>query len=182
MKPSPYFTDRFRYFFKRFSKQESLFRWFLKQAGEESGAFSFPEALKGNPKTLVFLHRDMEKAAPFMHQMPDAFFKNAFLVAHESMHSLVSAKRAKAVYYSDLECRYDEPVFLEIQQKIKEFAPTVVLYLGDAFLPRLYLAKTSGAGCRIGFCAENCYPFLNLSLQPNASSEAALITQYYGVK
>lgn len=182
MKPSPYFTNRFRYFFKRFSSQDSLFRWFLKQAGEDSGAFNFPEALKGNPKTLLFLHRDMERAAPFMRQMPQAFFNNTLLVAHESLQALVSAKRAHALYFSDLECRYEEPVFIEMEQKIKEFAPSVVIYLGEAFLPRLYLAKASGASCRIGFCTEKCYPFLNLSLQPSASSEASLIAQYYGVK
>ncbi|SHH64199.1 hypothetical protein SAMN05720766_11744 [Fibrobacter sp. UWH9] len=182
MKPSPYFTNRFRYFFKRFSSQDSLFRWFLKKAGEDSGAFNFPEALKNNPKTLVFLHRDMERVAPFMHQMPQAFFKNVLLVAHESLHALVSAKRAQAIYFSDLECRFEEPVFMEMEQKIKEFAPSVVIYLGDAFLPRLYLAKVSGADCRIGFCSEKVYPFLNLSLQPSTSSEAALIAQYYGVK
>jgi len=182
LKPSPYFTNRFRYFFKRFSSQKSLFNWFLKKAGEESGEFDFPEALKGCPKTVVFLHRDMERAAPFMHQMPQAFFKNSLLVAHDSMHSLVAAKRALAVYYSDLECRYEEPIFMEIEQKIKAFAPTVAIYLGDAFLPRLYLAKMSGASCRIGVCTEQCYPFLNLSLQPNGSTEAALIAKYYGIK
>ena len=114
--------------------------------------------------------------------MPDAFFKNALLLAHESMHALVSAKRAKAIYYSDLECRYGEQVFEEMEQKIKDYAPQVVIYLGNSFLPRLYLAKISGAPCRIGFCSENNYPFLNLSLHPDKSSEAALLSQYYGIK
>ncbi len=182
MKPSPYFTDRFRYFFKRFSSAESLFKWFVKHAGEESGAFSFPEALKDNPKTLVFLPRDMEHSAAFMHAMPQTFFQNALLFAHESLHALVSAKRAHAIYYSDLECRYGEKVFGELEQKVKDYAPQVVIYLGDSFLPRLYLAKVSGAPCRIGFCSETNYPFLNLSLHPDKSSEAALIAQYYGIK
>lgn len=182
MKPSPYFKDCFRYFFKRFSGKESLFRWFLQKAGEDSGAFDFPAALKGNPKTLLFLARDMEQSAAFMHAMPDAFFNNALLCAHESLQAVVSAKRAKALYYSDLECRYDEPAFIELEQKIKDFAPQVCIYLGEAFLPRLYLAKVSGAPCRIGFVSENCYPFLNLSLHPDKSSEAALIREYYGVQ
>lgn len=182
MKPSPYFKDCFRYFFKRFSSKESLFRWFLKQAGEDSGAFDFPAALKGNPKTLVMLPRDMERAASFLHGMPDAFFKNALLCAHESLHALVSAKRAQAIYYSDLECRYGEVMFDELLQKIKDYAPQVCIYLGEAFLPRLYLAKASGASCRLGFANENCYPFLNVSLRPDKSSEAALIGQCYGLK
>jgi len=182
LKPSPYFTNRLRYFFKRFSSQKSLFNWFLKKAGEDSGEFDFPEALKDMPKTVVFLYRDMERAAPFMKQMPQSFFKNVLLVAHDSLHALVAAKRAQAIYFSDLECRYDEPVFQELEQKIKDFGPTVAIYLGEAFLPRLYLAKVSGASCRIGICTEQCYPFLNLSLQPSASSEASLIAQYYGVK
>lgn len=182
MKPSPYFNDRFRYFFKRFYGKERLFRWFLAQAGEESGAFNFPAALKGNPKTLIFLHRDMERAAPFMHGMPESFFKNALLCAHDSLQALISAKRAHAVYYSDLECRYGTAEFQLMEEKIKAFAPQVIIYLGEAFLPRLYLAKISGASCRIGFGTEQCYPFLNLSLQPSASSEAALISEYYGVR
>lgn len=123
----------------------------------------------------------MERAAAFMHAMPDSFFKNVLLCAHESLHAIVSAKRATAVYYSDLECRYGETAFSELEQKFKEFAPQVCIYLGDAFLPRLYLAKVSGAGLRIGFVSENCYPFLNVSLHPDKSSEAALISQYYGV-
>lgn len=182
MKPSLYFTDRFKYFFKRFSKEESLFKWFAERAGGESGAFSFPDALKGNPKTLVILPRDMEHTARFLHSMPDSFFNGCLLLAHESLQALVSSKRAKGIYFSDLECRYDEPVFLEIEQKIKDYAPQVVIYLGEAFLPRLYLAKVSGAPCRIGFCTEACYPFLNMSLRPDKSSEAALLCQYYGVK
>ena len=182
MKPSPYFTDRFKYFFKRFSKEESLFKWFAEKAGDDSAPFNFPEALKGNPKTLVILPREMEHVATFTHAMPDAFFKNALLLAHESMHALVSAKRAQAIYYSDLECRYGEQVFEEMEQKIKDYAPQVVIYLGNSFLPRLYLAKVSGAPCRIGFCSENKYPFLNLSLHPDKSSEAALLSQYYGIK
>ncbi|MBR5411514.1 MAG: hypothetical protein IK114_00505 [Fibrobacter sp.] len=182
MKPSPYFKDCFKYFFKRFKSKESLFKWFLNQAGEDSGVFDFPASLKGYPKTLVFLDRNLEKAAVFMRAMPDVFFKNAFVCAHESQQVLVSARRAKAVYYSDLECRYGESVFEEIECKCKEFAPKVCIYLGQAFLPTLYLAKVSGAGCRIGFSDENCFPFLNVCLHPTQSSEAALISQYYGVK
>ena len=124
----------------------------------------------------------MEGASAFMHAMPQAFFQNVLLCAHESLHAIVSAKRAQAIYYSDLECRYGEAVFEEIEQKIREFAPQVVLYMGEPFLTRLYLAKVSGAPCRIGFVSEECYPFLNVSLHPDKSSEAALIADYYGVK
>lgn len=124
----------------------------------------------------------MERSSAFMHGMPQAFFQNALLVAHESLQALIAAKRAKSIYFSDLECRYGEAVFHEIEGKIKDYAPQVTIYLGDEFLPRLYLAKVSGAPCRIGFCSENCYPFLNLSLHPDQSSEAALIAKYYGVK
>ena len=118
MKPSLYFKDCFRYFFKRFCRKESLFRWCLNQAGEDTGAFDFPAALKGNPKTLVFLPRDMEHSASFMHAMPDSFFKNTLLCAHESLHAIVSAKRAQVLYYSDLECRYGEPVFEEMERGV----------------------------------------------------------------
>lgn len=181
MKPSPYFADQFRFFFKRFSGNESLFKWFLKEAGEDSQPFDFPGALKNNPKTLVFLPRDMESAAGFLHKMPNTWFANVLCIAHESLHALISAKRAHAIYFSDTECRFGERVFEELEQKIHEFSPTVCIYLGQPFLPRLYLAKKSGARCRIGFKSEAFYPFLNLSLTPEQSSEAELICKYYGV-
>lgn len=181
MKPSPYFADQFRFFFKRFSSRDSLFKWFLKMAGNDSQAFSFPDVLKNHPKTLVFLPRDMESSAGFLHKMPQAWFENVQFVAHESLHALISAKRAHAIYYSDTECRFGERVFEEILQKIRDYAPAVCIYLGPEFLPRLYLAKRSGAACRIGFNCESLYPFLNLSLHPEQSSEAELIARYYGV-
>ena len=182
MKPSPYFASRLRYFFKRFYSPEKLYRWFLKQAGEESGEFDFPASLQGNPKTLIFLAHDLDKSAAFMHAMPESFFKNVLICAHESQQVLISAKHAKAIYYSDLECRFGEAAFEELQYQIKDFGPTVCIYLGEVFWPTLYLAKTSNANCRIGFTEEHCFPFLNVCLRPNKMSEAALISQYYGVK
>ena len=181
LKPSPYFADQFRFFFKRFSSKESLFKWFLKMAGEDSAAFDFPNTLRNDPKTLVILPRDMESAAGFLHKMPNSWFANVLCVAHESLHALISAKRAHAIYFSDTECRFGERVFGELEQKINEFAPSVCIYLGQPFLPRLYLAKRSGASCRIGFNCEKFYPFLNLSLHPEQLSEAELVAQYYGV-
>lgn len=181
MKQSPYFADQFRFFFKRFSSSESLFKWFLKKAGEDSQAFDFPGALRNNPKTLVFLPRDMESAAGFLHKMPNTWFNNVKCIAHESLHALISAKRAHAIYFSDAECRFGERVFGELEAQIQEFAPTVCIYLGQPFLPRLYLAKKSGAGLRIGFNCEAYYPFLNMSLHPEQLSEAELIGGYYGV-
>ena len=180
MKPSPYFADQFKYFFKRFASNQKLTRWFLDQAGEYSGVFNFPAVLKDHPRTMVFLPRDVENASTFMHSMPQAWFQDVLICAHESLHTLISAKRARAVYYSDSECRFGEPVFNEIEQKILEFAPTVCIYLDEPFLPRLYLAKKCGASCRIGFNCETEFPFLNLSLRPENSSPAKLIMQYYG--
>ena len=181
MKQSPYFADQFRFFLKRFSSKDSLFKWFLNKAGEDSPAFDFPGVFKDNPKTLVILPRDMENAAGFLHKMPNTWFANVLCVAHESLHALISAKRAHAIYFSDAECRFGERVFEELETKIAEFAPTVCIYLGQPFLPRLYLAKKSGANLRIGFNCESVYPFLNMSLTPDQLSEAELISGYYGV-
>lgn len=182
MKPSPYFADRFRYFFKRFAKEQSLFKWFLKKAGSDSGAFSFPDALKGHPKTLVFLPRDGAHAKEFLRAMPAKWFQNVLFFAHESQNALVSYYKGHALYYSDTECRFGEPVFQNLEQKILEFAPQVCIYLGEVFLPRLYLCKKSGAPCRIGFSVEALYPYLNLSLQRSSSSESKIIADYYEVQ
>ena len=181
MKPSPYFADRFKFFFKRFASPASLRRWFLKQAGEESGSFSFPDILKNHPKTLVFLPRKFEDAVAFLSPMPKEWFNNVQFCAHESLQALISAKRSHAFYFSDMECRFGEPVFEGLQAKIEAYQPEVCIYLDEPFLPRLYLAKVSGAPCRIGFNSESLYPFLNLSLHPDQSSEAVLIAKYYGV-
>ncbi|MCF0225406.1 MAG: hypothetical protein HUK20_14155 [Fibrobacter sp.] len=182
MQPSPYFKDQFRYFFKRFYSEEKLFKWFASQTGEDTGSIDFPDCLKDHPKTLVFLPRDMKHASTFLKSIPQSFFENVLLFSHESLHSLVSARRAKSIYYSDTECRYGEVVFETLLQKILDFAPQVVIYLGESFLPRLYLAKMSGAPCRIGFCSESNYPFLNMSLRPNTSSETDMISNCYGLK
>jgi hypothetical protein len=181
LKPSPYFADRFKFFFKRFASPQSLFRWFLKQAGEESGAFSFPDILKNHPKTLVFLPRDYEKAVAFLSPMPQGWFNNVQFFAHESLHAMISAKRSHAFYFSDMECRFGEPVFERLQKSVEDYAPEVCIYLDDPFLPRLFLAKKSGAACRIGFNSESLYPFLNISLHPDQTKEAILIAKYYGV-
>ena len=113
--------------------------------------------------------------------MPKEWFNNVQFCAHESLQALISAKRSHAFYFSDMECRFGEPVFAEILEKTESFHPEVCIYLDEPFLPRLYLAKKSGAPCRIGFNSESLYPFLNLSLHPDQSSEAILIAKYYGV-
>lgn len=179
--PSPYFIDTFRYFFKRFYSQEKLTQWFLRKAGEETLPFDFPDMLKMHPRTIVFLPRELEHSVKFMKSMPDGWFKNILFCTHESRHSVISARRTHAVYYSDKECRYGEPVFSEIQKKLRDFNPQVCIYLDEPFLPRLYLAKTCNAACRIGFANENLYPFLNLSLHRGNKSEAETISEYYGV-
>lgn len=181
MKPSPYFTDHFRYFFKRFSSQESLFSWFVKRAGNTTEAFSFPDVLKGMPRTLVFLPRDIVWVSGFLKSLPQQFIQISKFCVHDTLQSTVSSFKGKAFYYSDSECRYGEGAFVSLEKKIKEFAPQVCIYLDEPFLPRLYLAQVSGAVCRIGFHSESFYPFLNLSLHPEKSSEAELICQYYGV-
>lgn len=163
----------------RFYSQERLFKWFLKQAGEDSAAFDFPSILRSNPKTIVFLPKDLERSNKFLKAMPDAWFKNLLFCTHESQHSLISSRRSHAVYYNDKECRFGEPVFNELLRKIRDFNPQVCLYIDEPFLPRLFLAKASNAPCRIGFANENLFPFLNLSLHLGNKSESQTISEYY---
>ena len=113
--------------------------------------------------------------------MPQGWFNNVQFCAHESLQALISAKRSHAFYFSDMECRFGEPVFEDLLKKIEDYAPEVCIFLDEPFLPRLYLAKKSGAPCRIGFNSESLYPFLNLSLHPEKTSEPILIAKYYGV-
>lgn len=182
MKPSLYFADQFKFFFKRFLNEENLFKWFAKQSGGETGAFSFPECLADKPKTLIILPRDKRLATEFVQALPAAFYPFTLFCGHESIQPLIAVKKAKAFYYNDRECRYGENFYTDLQQSIKRFNPQVCIYLGQPFLPRLFLAKISGAPCRIGFDVEQCYPFLNLSLKPEKLSKAELLCEYYGIK
>ena len=113
---------------------------------------------------------DIPKAQQCVHLLNQEMFKLCF-----------DGESGAVVRKLDSECRFGERVFDELEQKIHEFSPTVCIYLGQPFLPRLYLAKSSGAGLRIGFNCEAYYPFLNMSLTPDQLSEAELISGYYGV-
>ncbi|SHK44940.1 hypothetical protein [Fibrobacter sp. UWEL] len=182
MKPSLYFADRFRYFFKRFYSDLKLFEWFKERAGEESDSISYPDMVKGCPKTLIFLSKDVEHSSRFLKELSKTVTQNARFCVHETLQTTVASHQGHAFYYSDSECRYGETAFETLEEKIREYAPEICIYIGENFLPRLYLAKISGAKCRIGFRCEDVYPFLNISLQHDKSTEAALLNQYFEVK
>lgn len=182
MKPSPYFADTFRFFLKRFKSDASIRKWFMKAAGDTSEAFNFPADLLNRPKTLIFLPRDMEGAASFLNGISGKWLESTLFCAHESLHALISAKRVKAIYFSDLECRYGEQAFNNLMTLIAEFGPKVAVYLGEPSWPRLYLVKTSGASCRIAFDDQQLYPFLNISLMTNGKKPAEKMQELYGEK
>lgn len=182
MKPSPYFADSFRFFLKRFSSPEALFGWFARRAGNPNQAFSFPDVLKDNPRTLIFLPKDIKVVSSFLKALPPQFVQIAKFCVHVSLQSSISSFRTHAFYYSDPECRYGEGAFEKLEAQIKEFAPQVCIYMEEPFLPRLYLAQASGAACRIGFNCESSYPFLNMSLNLETSTEAEILCKYYGFK
>ncbi|PWJ57282.1 MULTISPECIES: hypothetical protein [unclassified Fibrobacter] len=182
MKPSLYFADRFRYFFKRFYSEVKLFEWFRERAGEETGNIVLPDMLKGCPKTLIFLPKDIEQSSKFLKGLSPKIIKNTRFCVHESLQATVATHQGHAFYYSDSECRYGETAFETLEEKIREYAPEICVYVGENFLPRLYLAKISGANVRIGFNSEDVYPFLNMSLRPDKSTEAALLNQYFEVQ
>lgn len=184
MKPSPFFADTFRFFFKRFSNQESLTRWFLKKAGTESSLFSYPTSYRHFKKTLIFLPDNKESTILFLEAFKTFWNKeNTLFVAKDSLReTLIHHPVAKTIFLTEKEFRYGELAFNNVEQQIFDFKAELCLYLLPPFLPALYLAKRSLATCRIGFNSNNLFPFLNINLTAENDSEkiAMLKNQYEG--
>jgi len=182
VKPSPYFIDTFRYFFKRFSSEESLRNWFLKRAGGESGAFYYPEKLTAFKQTLVFLPTDPKLAILYIRTCKQFWNKKTTLiVAHDSLREALLREEhpAEITYLDTKSYRFGEPEFINTENRIQQFKPELCLYFGDSFLPSLYLARHSNATCRIGF-EQSFYPFLNICLVASDTEKATLLTKLYG--
>ena len=185
MKPSPYFADKLRYFFKRFASDASLKKWFLKQAGDFSSSFFYEKSLPKDKKILVFLPQQKEQIPLIL-----AFFKkmefpkeNILALVDESFRELLlrESKTANFIYTNVLKFRYGESDFSVLTEKVKEFRPHICLYFNEAFFPSLYLAKISSAIYRIGFSADTLYPFLNISLKaPSFESGINLLEKQFG--
>ena len=105
MKPSPFFADTFRFFFKRFSNQESLTRWFLKKAGTESSLFSYPTSYKHFKKTLIFLPDNKESTILFLENFKSLWNKeNTLFVAKDSLReTLIHHPVAKTIFLTEKE-------------------------------------------------------------------------------
>lgn len=184
MKPSPLFADNFRFFFKRFYKDESLFRWFLKKVGVDSSSFSYPDNLCAFKKTIVFLPNSKEEALQIIKTFKDLWKKESTLIVADAslQELLIHYPIAKKLFLSEKEFRYGELAFEKAKTEIITFAPELCLYLSKPFLPALYLAKSSNATCRLGFQVSELYPFLNISLQASSQNEQlTLLLKQYGV-
>lgn len=183
MKPSPYFTDSFRYFFKRFASEDSLRKWFIKRAGGESSVFNYPEKLTDFKNTLVILPNDKDAAVRYIRTCKNFWSKKSTLIlAPDSLRETLLREEhpAEVLYLRTSDYRFGELEFQKVEQKIAEFKPELCLYFAEAFLPALYLARHSNAPCRIGF-EKNCYPFLNISLiADSAQQKSELLKRLYG--
>lgn len=168
----------------RFRKKESLRVWFLKKAGNETAPFSFPESFKKFNKTLIFLPDSKEEVVAFLENFKCFWNKeNSLFIARDSLReTLIHHPLTKALFLTEKEFRFGEQVFIDVESQIKAFNPDSCIYLAKSFLPALYLAMGSKAPCRIGFCSDSLYPFLNISLQAHSFSDkiALLLKQYRG--
>ncbi len=167
MKPSPYFADRFRFFFKRFRSEASLAGWFWKKAGNAETAFTYSFSLSSAKSHLIFLPESPETLKTFEPFLQKLTSKNNIFVP------------ARSLFF-----RYGEPRFLELEKEISNQKTDYCLYLNEEpFLPFLYLAKKSGAPYRIGFRKTAGFPFCNISLMAETSAEqlALLQNQYQEV-
>ena len=186
MKPSPYFADRFSFFFYRFFSKASLFQWFLKKADSETKTFEYPSSLSGSLKTIVFLSSNRELSTLVISAL-ERFWdaKQTLLIGSVDLTNDVHKLKTKIPFisYTESDCRYGEPSFSALEDRLIDFKADICLYLEtESFLPRLYLVKKSGAPCRIGFFAEPEFPFLNISLKSESDDSLAkvkiLIQQY----
>jgi hypothetical protein len=187
LKPSPYFADRFSFFFYRFFSKASLFQWFLKKADAETEAFEYPSSLSGSHRTIVFLPSNREFTALIIANL-ERFWdpKQTLLVGSVDITNEILNLKTKFTFlsFTESDCRYGEPAFTYLEEKLIEFKADICLYLEtDFFLPKLYLVKKSGAPCRIGFFAEPEFPFLNVSLKSESDdslSKVKILIQQYG--
>lgn len=170
MKPSPYFADTFRYFFKRFRSRESLLRWFAKRAGNSSEAFEYPIDLARLNGLLVILPEisdDVQAYASFFESLDARKIPGTLLLSnarHESFLQTLGI-RTETLYYTGVGCRYGEAEFEKIQERLCRSPFTASVYLEPKSLfQMLYLAKVCGATYRFGFDSEKFFPLLNLSL------------------
>ena len=187
MKPSPYFADRFSFFIYRFFSKASLFQWFLKKADSETKTFEYPSSLSGSHRSIIFLPSNREFAAVVIANL-ERFWdpKKTLLVGSVDLTNDIHKLKARIPFfsYTESDCRYGEPAFSDLEEKLIEFKADICLYLEtDLFLPKLYLVKKTGAPCRIGFYAEPEFSFLNVSLKPKSEdslSKVKILIQQYG--
>lgn len=188
MKPSPYFADRFSFFFFRLYSKASLFQWFLKKADFQTDVFQYPTSLSGSLRTIVFLPYDQEFCTLLLSDLERYWLReNTVLVGPAKLTNDLNKFKTRFHFlsYTKTDCRYGESMFQFLEEKLIDFKADICLYLEkEPFLPRLYLAKKSGAPCRLGFFAEPYFPFLNVSLKPETdeplSKVKALVSQYGG--
>ncbi|GHV15152.1 hypothetical protein AGMMS49938_12670 [Fibrobacterales bacterium] len=78
----------------------------------------------------------------------------------------------KSIFYNSENLLYGEPVFFELERRIKEQKWEVCLFLQEqTTLPYLYLAKVTDAPYRLGIKQE--FPFLNIALQTAEANPTA---------
>lgn len=187
MKPSPYFADRFSFFIYRLYSKESLFQWFLKKASNQTESFQYPTSLSGSLKTIVFLPSNRELCTLLISALEQHWLReNILLVGPVKLTNDLNKFKTKFHFlsYTETDCRYGESAFQFLEEKLIDFKADICLYLEiEPFVPRLYLAKKSGAPCRLGFFAESLFPFLNISLKPETDeplSKVKILVQQYG--
>lgn len=170
MKPSPYFADKFRYFFKRFYYKESLLRWFIKRAGDASESFEIPMKLPQRFAVLAVLPEqsdDVLSLFPLLQTLESKAPGRVTILANRRHEKLLETLRIQSeiLAYSGLGCRYGEAEFQALQETIRGKNFSICLYLEPKPLFQLlYLSKSCGAAYRFGFDVEKYYPLLNLSL------------------
>ncbi len=178
MKPSPYFADSIRYFFKRFRSHESLLRWFVKRAGNSSETFEYPIDFAKFDGLLVILPElsdDVFAYSAFFKALDARKIPGTLFLANVRHKNFLKALgiRTEILYYTGLGCRYGEAEFKKIQERLCRSHFTASVYLEPKPLfQMLYLAKICGATYRFGFDSERFFPLLNLSLLAGDKAEA----------
>ena len=171
-KASSLLADKWRYLPLRLLSERNLRRWFLKRCGQETGQFSFSRDLSANPKRLFFLPTRLETLSVHLPLLIDlaatASKGDLTLLCDESFHPLLKSIGLESVclFAHFQRLRFGEVTFaaLENQLRAASFEVCTMLEPKENLL-QLYLARATGATWRIGFEAEQDYPFLNISLR-----------------
>jgi hypothetical protein len=178
------FAKGIRWFFMRFFSEKKLRLWFEKKSGGENEMFQYRADISNCKKVIVFLPTELDKLfviLPLAIELSEKRKQDDILIlTDENNRYILRALSLEhlSLFYNSQAMVYGEEHFFEVEKRIHEQKWDLCFFLQEnASLPYLYLAKATHATYRIGIKPE--FPFLNIALQSNPSSNSIYATRNF---